>query len=38
MAGKLMDIMEFQSRAESGEVLEKSSKFDIKWSRVLRKA
>lgn len=38
MAGKLMDIMEFQSRAESGEVIEKSSKFDIKWSRVLRKA
>ncbi len=34
----LMDIMEFQGRAETGEVLEKSSKFDIKWSRVLRKA
>lgn len=24
MAGKLMDIMEFQSRAETGEVIEKS--------------
>ena len=30
MAGKLMDIMEFQNRAETGEVFEKSSKFDIK--------
>lgn len=34
--GKLMDIMEFQKRSETGEVIEKTSKFDIKWSRTLR--
>jgi methylamine---corrinoid protein Co-methyltransferase len=34
--GKLMDIMEFQQRSETGEVMEKTSKFDIKWSRTLR--
>lgn len=34
--GKLLDIMEFQGRSETGEVLEKTSKFDIKWSRTLR--
>ena len=38
MAGKLLDIMEFQNRAETGEVIEKSMKFDVKWSRILRKA
>ena len=34
--GKLLDIMEFQQRSETGEVIEKTSKFDIKWSRTLR--
>ena len=34
--GKLLDIMEFQQRSETGEVMEKTSKFDIKWSRTLR--
>ena len=34
----LLDIMEFQERSETGKVIEKSAKFDIKWSRVLRKA
>jgi methylamine--corrinoid protein Co-methyltransferase len=32
----LLDIMEFQERCDTGEVMEKSSKFDIKWSKTLR--
>ncbi len=32
----LLDIMDFQKRAENGEVVEKSMKFDVKWSKTLR--
>jgi hypothetical protein len=34
----LLDIMDFQKRAENGEVIEKSMKFDVKWSKTLRAA